>query len=117
MSEASTAPGHPSPGQVRGNPVPSGELDIRKVAAGLVSAAVIVAALSSARDILIPLATAFLITFALSPPVTGLVRLSLPRLPATSLVMVTVVCILVGLGIILGAQVRSIAVELPAYQS
>jgi predicted PurR-regulated permease PerM len=117
MSEASTAPGHPSPGQFRGNPVPSGELDITKVAAGLVSAAVIVAALYYGRDILIPLATAFLITFALSPPVTWLVRLGLPRLPATSLVMVTVVCILVGLGIILGAQVRSIAVELPAYQS
>jgi hypothetical protein len=31
--------------------------------------------------------------------------------------MVTVVCALVGLGVILGAQVRSIAVELPAYQS
>ena len=31
--------------------------------------------------------------------------------------MVTVGCALVGLGAILGAQVRSIAVELPAYQS
>jgi predicted PurR-regulated permease PerM len=31
--------------------------------------------------------------------------------------MLTVVCALAGLGVILGAQVRSIAVELPAYQS
>ena len=31
--------------------------------------------------------------------------------------MVVVVCVLAGLGVILGAQVRSIAVELPTYQS
>jgi predicted PurR-regulated permease PerM len=82
-----------------------------------VSAAVIVAGLYYGRDILIPLATAFLITFALNPPVTWLVRVGLPRLLATSLVMAAVVCTLVGLGVILGAQVRSMAIELPAYQS
>jgi predicted PurR-regulated permease PerM len=87
------------------------------VAAALVSAAVIVAGLYYGREILIPLAIAFLITFALNPPVTWLVRLGLPRLLATSLVMVTVLCILVGLGVILGAQVRSMAIELPTYQS
>jgi predicted PurR-regulated permease PerM len=88
-----------------------------KVAAGLVSAAIIVAGLYYGRDILIPLAIAFLITFALNPPVTWLVRRGLPRLLATSLVMAIAVCTLAGLGIVLGAQVRSIAVELPAYQS
>jgi len=82
-----------------------------------VSAAVIIGGLYYGRDILIPLAIAFLITFALNPPVTWLVRRGLPRLLATSLVMAIVVCTLAGLGIILGAQVRSIAVELPAYQS
>ena len=97
--------------------VTSRELDIVKVAAALVSAAVLLAGLYYGRDILIPLAIAFLITFALNPPVTWLVRLGLSRLLATSLVMVTVVCALVGLGVILGAQVRSIAIELPAYQS
>jgi predicted PurR-regulated permease PerM len=88
-----------------------------KVAAGLVSAAVIIAGLYYGRDILIPLAIAFLITFALNPPVTWLVRRGLPRLLATSLVMALVVGTLATLGIILGAQVRSIAVELPAYQT
>jgi predicted PurR-regulated permease PerM len=117
MSEASTAPGLPSPDPLRGLPAPSGELDIRKVAAALVSAGVIIVGLYYGRDILIPLALALLITFALNPPVTWLVRRRLPRLLATSLVMVIVVCTLAGLGIILGAQVRSIAVELPAYQS
>jgi predicted PurR-regulated permease PerM len=112
-----SAPGLPSRSHFGGDSGPSDGLDIRKVAAALVSAAIIVGGLYYGRDVLIPLATAFLITFALNPPVTWLVRLGLPRLPATSLVMVAVVCILVGLGIILGAQVRSMAVELPAYQS
>ena len=115
MSDTSTDPR--SPGQFRGPPVPSRELDIRKVAAALVATAVVICGLYFGRDILIPLAIALLITFALNPPVTWLVRRGLPRLLATSLVMVVVVCVLVGLGVILGAQVRSIAVELPAYQS
>lgn len=98
-------------------PVSSRELDIRKVAAALVSAAVVICGLYYGRDILIPLAIAFLITFALNPPVTWLVRRGLPRFVATGFVMVLVVVVLAGLGVILGAQVRSIAVEVPAYQS
>jgi predicted PurR-regulated permease PerM len=104
-------------GQLRGEPVASRELDTLKIAATLVSGAVILAGLYFGREILVPLAIAFLITFALNPPVTWLARLGLPRVLATSLVMVTVGCALVGLGVVLGAQVRSIAVELPAYQS
>ena len=81
------------------------------------SAAVVICGLYYGREILIPLAIAFLITFALNPPVTWLVRRGLPRFVATSLVMVVVVVALAGLGVILGAQVRSIAVEVPTYQS
>ncbi|MEH2519126.1 putative PurR-regulated permease PerM [Bradyrhizobium sp. AZCC 1610] len=117
MHNLPTASGLPSSSQVRADAVTSRELDIVRVAAALVSGAVILAGLYFGREILIPLAIAFLITFALNPPVTWLARLGLPRLLATSLVMVTVGCALVGLGVILGAQVRSIAVELPAYQS
>ena len=117
MPNLPTAPGLPSPSQVRADSVTSRELDMVKVAAALVSAAVLLAGLYFGRQILIPLAIAFLITFALNPPVTWLARLGLPRLLATCLVMITVGFALVGLGVILGAQVRSIAVELPAYQS
>ena len=116
MPNLPTAPAIQS-SQVRGEPVASRELDTVKIAAALVSGAVILAGLYFGREILVPLAIAFLITFALNPPVTWLARLGLPRLLATCLVMVTVGCALVGLGVILGAQVRSIAVELPAYQS
>ncbi len=123
MPEVSSEPGRPLPGQPPGHPVPSNEFYVVKVAAAvkvaatLVSAAVIIVGLYYGRDVLIPLALALLITFALHPAVTWLVRRGLPRLLATSLAMALVVCTLAGLGIILGAQVRSIAVELPAYQS
>ncbi|ABE64580.1 putative GAF sensor protein [Nitrobacter hamburgensis X14] len=117
MPNAPTGPGRLSSGRSLGASVPPRELDIVKVAAALVSGGVLLGGLYYGRQILIPLAIAFLITFALNPPVTWLARLGLPRLLATSLVMVTVVCTLVGLGTILGTQVRSIAVELPAYQS
>jgi predicted PurR-regulated permease PerM len=103
--------------QVRERSVTSREPDIVKVAAALVTAAILLAGLYYGRNILIPLAIAFLITFALNPPVIWFVRRGFPRLLATCLVMVTVVSALIGLGVILGAQVRSIAVELPAYQS
>jgi predicted PurR-regulated permease PerM len=115
MSDASPEPA--PPGQPRGSTVSSQEFDIRTVAAALVSAAVVICGLYYGREIVIPLAIAFLITFALNPPVSWLVRRGLPRLLATSLVLAVVVCALAGLGVILGAQVRSIAVELPAYQS
>jgi predicted PurR-regulated permease PerM len=115
MSDASTQSG--SPRQLRESPVPSHQWDIRRVAAALVSTAVVICGLYFGREILMPLAIAFLITFALNPPVTWLVRRGLPRLLATSLIIVAVVCALAGLGVILGGQVRSIAVELPAYQS
>lgn len=115
MYDASTDSG--SSGQFRGPSVASGELDVKKIAAVLVSAFVVICGLYYGREILIPLAIALLITFALNPPVTWLVRLGLPRLLATSLAMLLVVCVLAGLGVILGAQVRSLAVELPTYQS
>lgn len=115
MSEASSEPRFP--GQSRGPTVSSQDLDIRKVAAALVSAAVVICGLYYGREILIPLAIAFLITFALNPPVTWLARRGLPRLLATSLVLVVMASAMAGMGVILGAQVRSIAIELPGYQS
>ena len=80
MHNLPTASGLPSPSQVRADPVTSRELDFVRVAAALVSSAVILAGLYFGREILIPLAIAFLITFALNPPVTWLARLGLPRL-------------------------------------
>ena len=119
MSNAlSTEPKPPSLRPLGGDDtIATPELNIVKVAAALVSAAIILCGLYYGRDVLLPLAIAFLITFALNPPVTWFVRLGLPRVVATSLVMITLLCALAGMAVVLGAQVRSLAVELPTYQS
>lgn len=110
-------PKRPSSRLPSGDTTSMQELSIVEVAAALVTAVIILGVLYYGRDVLLPLAIAFLITFALSPPVTWLGRLGLPRVVSTSVVMVTLVCALAGMAVVLGAQVRSLAVELPNYQS
>ncbi|ARP89278.1 histidine kinase [Bordetella genomosp. 9] len=92
-------------------------LDSVRFAANLVSAALIIAGLYYGRDVLIPLAFAFLISFALSPLVGWLGRLRLPRSLSVILVMAVVAVMLGGLGLLLGTQVRSLGQQLPTYQS
>jgi predicted PurR-regulated permease PerM len=93
------------------------EWNIVSFAAALITAAIILGALYYGRDILVPLATAFLISFALNPPVTWLARRGLPRVAATALIMGAVLIVLSGLGFLLAAQVRTLAAELPTYQT
>lgn len=86
-------------------------------AASLVIAAILIAALHFGQDVLIPLAIAFLISFALSPLVTKMVRLHVPRPLAVLLVMVIVGGVLGGLGVLLGTQLKGLSTELPTYQT
>ena len=95
----------------------SRETNIVKIAAGLFTAGAILASLYYGREILIPFAIALLITFMLNPPVTWLSRLGLPKSLSVGLVLLTVVLALGGISIILGAQFKSIAIEVPRYQS
>jgi predicted PurR-regulated permease PerM len=94
-----------------------GGSDIVTVAATLVSAAVIIAALYYGQAILIPLAFAFLIGFALNPPVMWLRRRGLPKVVAIAVVMTVVLVLLAGLFLVLGTQLRSLGEQLPTYQS
>ncbi|HJU06445.1 MAG TPA: AI-2E family transporter, partial [Nitrospiraceae bacterium] len=110
-------PGNDRGPETDGAPSEPSERNIVSFAAALVSAAIILGALYYGRDIFIPLATAFLISFALNPPVTWLARCGLPRVAATALVMGAVLIVLGGLGFLLTAQVRALAVELPTYQT
>ena len=91
--------------------------DAVRVAATLVSAAIIICALYYGRDVLIPLACAFLISFALHPLVSWLVRIGLPRIGAVIVVMTMILALIGGLVVVLGAQLRSLSEELPTYQS
>ncbi|MGE7468615.1 AI-2E family transporter [Bosea sp. NPDC003192] len=95
----------------------TGASDIVRVAATLVSAAVIIAALYYGQDILIPLAFAFLIGFALNPLVMWLRRRGLPKVIAIATVMTVVLVLLGGLFLVLGTQLRSLGEQLPTYQS
>src|SRR5688572_11268029 len=92
-------------------------VDVVRVAAALVSAAVVIAALYYGRDILIPLACAFLISFALSPLVTWLVRVGIPRILSVIVVMAMLLTVLAGLGFVLASQLRVLSQDLPTYQS
>ncbi|KRE14265.1 hypothetical protein ASE66_12775 [Bosea sp. Root483D1] len=77
----------------------------------------IIAALYYGQDILIPLAFAFLIGFALNPPVVWLRRRGLPKVIAIVAVMTVVLVLLASLFLVLGTQLRSLGEQLPTYQS
>jgi predicted PurR-regulated permease PerM len=91
-------------------------VDAVRVAATLVSVAVIIAALYYGQDVLIPLACAFLISFALNPPVAWLSRRGVPRIISVIAVMVMIIAVLASLVGVLGSQLRSLSQELPTYQ-
>lgn len=96
---------------------PNYQTDITKLAAWLVSGSVLIAALYLGKDVLIPLAIAFLISFALSPLVGWLYRRGLPRALAVTLVMLIVAILVAGLGLLVASQVRVLSTQLPTYQS
>ena len=88
-----------------------------KMMVGLITAAVLIAALYFGREILVPLALSILLGFVLDPLVVRLKRLGLPRAPAVILVVLFTLS-LIGLGgLFLGNQVSTLSAELPTYQS
>ena len=100
------------------NSVASGpQGDVVRFAAGLTVIAIILAGLYLGQDVLIPLAIAFLISFALSPAVTWLTRHGVPRVLSVCLVMATIGTLFAGIGLIVTSQVRSLSAELPTYQA
>ncbi|CAM3405095.1 AI-2E family transporter [Paracoccus nototheniae] len=98
-------------------PPQAGRADIVSIAAWLVVGTVIIGLLYYGQDVLIPLAIAFLISFALGPLVRVLVRRGMPQVAAVSVVMLTVIAALLGLGLLIASQVSVLSAELPAYQS
>ncbi|MDM0022503.1 AI-2E family transporter [Variovorax saccharolyticus] len=85
--------------------------------AGAVTAAVVIGALYFGRDILMPLALAFLLGFVLDPLVMRLKRLGLPRAPAVILVVLLALGAIGVAGLLLGNQVSTLSAELPTYQN
>lgn len=76
----------------------------------------VVAALYLGRDVLIPLALAILLSFALGPPVTWLYRRGVPRVPAVLAVMLVVTLLLGGFTALVASQLTHLAQQLPTYE-
>ena len=83
----------------------------------LFMSAIVVAALYFARDILIPIVLAVLLTFVLTPLVTFLQRWRVPRTIAIIAAMLVAVMIILSLGTMVANQVNQLATELPRYQT
>ncbi len=83
---------------------------------GLIAAAIIIAGLYYGRDVLLPLALAILLGFVLDPIVTRLKRRGLPRVVAVATIMAVTLALVVGLGVFVFGQLRTLATELPIYQ-
>jgi predicted PurR-regulated permease PerM len=78
---------------------------------------VVVAALYLAREVLIPITLAILLSFVLGPVVSLFRRLHLPRVPAVLLAVILALCIIATLGSVIGVQIASLAPDLPRYAS
>jgi len=79
--------------------------------------AVAVALMYFTRDILVPIALALLLSFALAPLVRLLQRLKLPRALAVIGAVATAVAITVALTMMVMVEVNQLADDLPRYQS
>jgi predicted PurR-regulated permease PerM len=78
---------------------------------------VVVAALYFGSDILVPLALAMLLSFALAPAVRWLRRFSVPNLPAVLAVVTVAFLLILAFGWIISLQAVDLAQRLPTYRS
>ncbi len=77
---------------------------------------VVVACLYLAREVLIPITLAVLLSFLLAPLVNLLRRIHLGRVPSVICAVVLALGMILGLGGLIGTQVAELAGEIPAYQ-
>lgn len=76
---------------------------------------VIIAALYFARDVLIPVTLAVLLSFVLSPIVGFLRRIHIPRGPAAILSVLIALGIISSIGTVVGTQMVSLSDQMPEY--
>ena len=83
----------------------------------LATGVVVVAALFIAREVLIPITLAMLLSFVLAPLVDLLRRIHLGRVPAVLLAILLALGVILGLGGMIGTQVAGLAADIPRYAS
>lgn len=116
-SPGKDANGQSAPLGLAAPPLPATAPSSAQLGLGLLTAGLVIAALYFGRDILMPLALAFLLGFLLDPLVGALKRRRVPRTMAVVIVIVSTLSLLVVAGVLLSNQVRSLSAELPTYQS
>ncbi len=107
-----TTPAEPAPAPV----APPSSPELRQLLT-LVVAVVAVATLYLAREVLIPITLAVLLSFVVAPIVGLLRRVGLWRAPAVLLGMLLALGVVLVLGSVIGVQVAGLARDLPRYQS
>jgi predicted PurR-regulated permease PerM len=85
--------------------------------ATVLAAAVLVTALYFAREVLVPIALAVLMSFVLAPLVGLLQRLRVPRVAAVFLVVLVAFSGVFAVGGLMASQINQLAKDLPRYQS
>src|ERR1700730_3357585 len=83
--------------------------------AAIVMAAAVVGVLYFARDVLVPIVLAVLMSFVLAPLIALLQRLRCPRILAVFIVVLAAFSVLFALGGLMAAQVNQLASDLPDY--
>jgi len=81
----------------------------------LATGVVVVAALYVAREVLIPITLAVLLSFVLAPLVSLLHRLRLPRGPSVILAVLLALGVILGIGTFIGTQVAGLVNDVPRY--
>ena len=76
---------------------------------------VVVAALYLAREVLIPITVAILLSFVLRPLADLLRRLHLPHVAAVLLAVIIGIGTLLAIGSVIGVQVAGLATDIPQY--
>ena len=102
---------------VRTAVVPPAELPGVNQLLSLAVAVVVVAALYLAKEVLIPITLAVLLSFVLAPLVEFLRDWHVPRIPSVLLAVVLAFGVILSLGSVIGIQVASLAGDLPRYQT
>ena len=97
--------------------VPAAETPRPEGLLGLATGVVVIAALFFAREVLIPITLAILLSFVLAPLVRLLRRIRLPRVAAVLLSVVAALAGILLLGGLIGMQVATLSGDLPQYQS
>ncbi len=118
MPEPSLQPSRPlPPSQMPRARVPAAETPRSEGLMGLSVAVVVVVALYLAREVLVPITLAVLLSFVLAPLVHLLRRIHVPRIPAVLLSVLAALTVILMLGGLIGEQLAELAHDIPQYQS